>query len=178
MRRCESRMTQARRAEWQQARWRGMVMLPRDGDGKEEILSSRSHGRRTLARKIFFWTIGSIPLKDPNFRYILWIPHVIDSCGPTCKWDSNDMDLKWWSFNGMDPNFPFFHAVSIVHRFHNFVCIDPKFFWLLYSYILNRNLFKIGPKFVFRWVSKTRNIVETRWFRFDKENTGPYQSYL
>jgi hypothetical protein len=48
-------------------------MLPRDGDGKEEILSSRSHGRRTLARKIFF------------------------------------------------------HAVSIVHRFHNFVCIDPNF---------------------------------------------------
>jgi hypothetical protein len=30
-------------------------------------------------------TIGSIPLKDPNFRYIPWTPHVIDSCGPTCK---------------------------------------------------------------------------------------------
>jgi hypothetical protein len=30
-------------------------------------------------------TIGSIQLKDPNFRYILWTPHVIDSCGPTCK---------------------------------------------------------------------------------------------
>jgi hypothetical protein len=30
-------------------------------------------------------TIGSIPLKDPNFRYISWTPHVIDSCGPTCK---------------------------------------------------------------------------------------------
>jgi len=51
-------------------------------------------------------TIGSIPLKDPNFRYIPWTPHVIDSCGPTCKWDSNGMDPKWWSFNGMDPNFP------------------------------------------------------------------------
>jgi hypothetical protein len=32
-----------------------------------------------------FGTIGSIPLKDPNFRYIPWTPHVIDSCGPTCK---------------------------------------------------------------------------------------------
>jgi hypothetical protein len=30
-------------------------------------------------------TIGSITLKDPNFRYIPWTPHVIDSCGPTCK---------------------------------------------------------------------------------------------
>jgi hypothetical protein len=30
-------------------------------------------------------TIGSIPLKDPNFRYIPWTPHVIDSCRPTCK---------------------------------------------------------------------------------------------
>jgi hypothetical protein len=51
--------------------------------------------------------IGSIPLKDPNFRYIPWTPHVIESCGPTYKWDSNGMDPKWWSFNGMDPNFPF-----------------------------------------------------------------------
>jgi hypothetical protein len=33
----------------------------------------------------FLGTIGSIPLKDPNFRYIPWTPHVIDSCGPTCK---------------------------------------------------------------------------------------------
>jgi hypothetical protein len=34
---------------------------------------------------LFYGTIGSIPLKDPNFRYIPWTPHVIDSCGPTCK---------------------------------------------------------------------------------------------
>jgi hypothetical protein len=32
-----------------------------------------------------FGTIGYIPLKDPNFRYIPWTPHVIDSYGPTCK---------------------------------------------------------------------------------------------
>jgi hypothetical protein len=58
-------------------------------------------------------TIGSIPLKDPNFRYIPWTPHVIDSCGPTCKWDSNGMDPKWWSFNGMDPNFPWQNDLDI-----------------------------------------------------------------
>jgi hypothetical protein len=56
-------------------------------------------------------TIGSIPLKDPNFRYIPWTPHVIDSCGPTCKWDNNGMDPKWWSFNGMDPNFPIYYYI-------------------------------------------------------------------
>jgi hypothetical protein len=82
---------------------------------------SRRHCRRCWPLSYFLWdysiimsympvnkkeTIGSIPLKDPNFRYIPWTPHVIDSCGSTCKWDSNGMDPKWWSFNGMDPNFP------------------------------------------------------------------------
>jgi hypothetical protein len=39
-----------------------------------------------LSRKHFYLgTIGSIPLKNPNFRYIPWTPHVIDSCGPICK---------------------------------------------------------------------------------------------
>jgi hypothetical protein len=46
----------------------------RDGMVKKDVM--------TL---FFLGTIRSIPLKDPNFRYIPWTPHVIDSCGPTCK---------------------------------------------------------------------------------------------
>jgi hypothetical protein len=64
---------------------------------------------------------------------------------------------------------------------HNFVCIDLNFvlstkIWLLYFYILNRNPFKTWPNFVFRWVSKTRNIVETQWSRAEKVNTGQHTS--
>jgi hypothetical protein len=58
-------------------RYRGMRWFRlsfRDGMVKKDVM--------TL---FFLGTIRSIPLKDPNFRYIPWTPHVIDSCGPTCK---------------------------------------------------------------------------------------------
>jgi hypothetical protein len=74
----------------------------RRSDGKKRTASEEREKDYFSPRLDFiFGTIGSIPLKDPNFRYIPWTPHVIDSCGPTCKWDSNGMDPKWWSFNGM-----------------------------------------------------------------------------
>lgn len=64
---------------------------------------------------------------------------------------------------------------------HNFVCIGLNFvlltkIWLLYFYILNRNPFKTWPHFVFRWVSKMRNIVETQWSCTEKVNTGQHTS--
>jgi hypothetical protein len=48
-------------------------------------LASRQAAKNVICLYYFYGTIGSIPLKDPNFRYIPWTPHVIDSYGPTCK---------------------------------------------------------------------------------------------
>jgi hypothetical protein len=77
------------------------LMVRMCSDGTSPIIACSQSGLcifidmiRCLPKKKPIWklkvplklgTIGSIPLKDPNFRYIPWTPHVIDSCGPTCK---------------------------------------------------------------------------------------------
>jgi hypothetical protein len=45
--------------------------------------------------------IGSIPLKNPNVRYVPLTPHVINSCGPHMLLTCNDIYLNLGFFNGM-----------------------------------------------------------------------------